>query len=161
MRGVVPACRSLDAMSIFALTAEDAARVRTRRGEVRRGRCLVAQPRTRAARAASAARRRSVSPCRAPAQLEFFGNAAYAQLFDASRRSGCAVSAAKPSKSTSTPLLEAARLLYEGPWVAERYLATESLLDSHPEAMLDVTRRIISGRRAARRRSTPFARSTG
>ena len=43
------------------------------------------------------------------------------------------------------PLLETARLLYEGPWVAERYLATESLLASRPEAMLDVTRQIISG----------------
>jgi allophanate hydrolase len=43
------------------------------------------------------------------------------------------------------PLLEAARLLYEGPWVAERYLATESLLATRPETMLDVTRQIISG----------------
>jgi allophanate hydrolase len=42
------------------------------------------------------------------------------------------------------PLLETARLLYEGPWVAERYLATESLLTRKPEAMLDVTRRINS-----------------
>jgi hypothetical protein len=32
------------------------------------------------------------------------------------------------------PLLEAARLLYEGPWVAERYLATEALLTTRPEA---------------------------
>ena len=43
------------------------------------------------------------------------------------------------------PLLEAARLLYEGPWVAERYLATESLLTQQPDAMLPVTRQIIEG----------------
>ena len=37
------------------------------------------------------------------------------------------------------PLLETARLLYEGPWVSERYLATESLLSRKPEALLPVT----------------------
>ena len=39
--------------------------------------------------------------------------------------------------------VHAARLLYEGPWVTERYLATETLLRTQPEAMLEVTRRII------------------
>ncbi len=46
--------------------------------------------------------------------------------------SGCANSAAKPCEVDIEPLLETARLLYEGPWVAERYLATESLLTSQP-----------------------------
>jgi allophanate hydrolase len=36
-----------------------------------------------------------------------------------------------------------ARLLYEGPWVAERYSATKSLLETRPEEMLPVTRSII------------------
>jgi len=83
MRGVVPACRSLDAMSIFALTAEDAARVAAvavkfdaldswsraaqlpaRRGWGRGEKFRFAVPR--------------------PGQLEFFGNSSYADLFDAS-----------------------------------------------------------------------------
>ena len=78
------------------------------------------------------------------AQLEFFGNTSYAELFDASvqrlRELG-----GEPHEVDIEPLLETARLLYEGPWVAERYLATESLLAARPEAMLDVTRQIISG----------------
>ena len=78
------------------------------------------------------------------AQLEFFGNAAYAKLFDASvqrlRDLG-----GEACEVDIEPLLETARLLYEGPWVAERYLATESLLTSQPDAMLEVTRQIISG----------------
>ena len=41
------------------------------------------------------------------------------------------------------PFTEAARLLYEGPWVAERFLVIESLLRSHPEAVHPVTRGII------------------
>jgi allophanate hydrolase len=143
MRGVVPACRSLDAMSIFALTAEDAA--------------LVARVAVKfdADDAWSRAAGRAVRPGfgRAPTfrfavpravQLEFFGNAAYAKLFDAAvqrlRDLG-----GEPCEVDIEPLLSTARLLYEGPWVAERYLATESLLTSQPDAMLEVTRQIISG----------------
>ena len=143
MRGVVPACRSLDALSIFALTAEDAAKV--------------AQVAVKFD-AADAWSRRAGKPARGgwgggatfrfaiprPAQLEFFGNDAYATLFAASieRLAGLG---GQPVEVDIAPLLETARLLYEGPWVAERYLATESLLTTQPQAMLEVTRRIISG----------------
>jgi allophanate hydrolase len=41
------------------------------------------------------------------------------------------------------PFYEAARLLYDGPWVAERYIAARSLIASAPEAMHPVTRQII------------------
>jgi len=41
------------------------------------------------------------------------------------------------------PFYEAARLLYEGPWVAERYAAAEKLVASSPESMHPVTRAII------------------
>src|SRR5262249_40903490 len=41
------------------------------------------------------------------------------------------------------PFYETARLLYEGPWVAERYAVAESLIASSPEAMHPVTREII------------------
>ena len=50
------------------------------------------------------------------------------------------------------PFYETARLLYEGPWVAERYIVVKSLLASSPEgAILPVTREII---RAAGKRPT-------
>jgi allophanate hydrolase len=143
MRGVVPACRSLDAMSIFALTAEDAAQV---------ARIAVkfdaADPWSRTAgRAARAGFGRAPTfrfAVPRASQLEFFGNAAYANLFDAAvqrlRDLG-----GEACEVDIEPLLSTARLLYEGPWVAERYLATEPLLASQPDAMLDVTRQIISG----------------
>ena len=41
------------------------------------------------------------------------------------------------------PFYETARLLYEGPWVAERYLAAQKLIASSPESMHPVTREII------------------
>ncbi len=43
------------------------------------------------------------------------------------------------------PFAEIARLLYEGPWVAERYAATKPLIETHPEALYPVTRAIIEG----------------
>jgi allophanate hydrolase len=36
-------------------------------------------------------------------------------------------------------------LLYEGPWVAERYAAIQSFIEKTPEALFPVTRQIISG----------------
>ena len=46
------------------------------------------------------------------------------------------------------PFYEAARLLYEGPWVAERYAVTRAMIASAPEAMHPVTREImLSGSR--------------
>ena len=41
------------------------------------------------------------------------------------------------------PFYAAARLLYEGPWVAERYLTIRALIASSPESILPVTRQII------------------
>src|SRR5262249_43822695 len=43
------------------------------------------------------------------------------------------------------PFYEAARLLYEGPWVAERYLTARALIASAPQGMHPVTRQIILG----------------
>jgi allophanate hydrolase len=143
MRGVVPACRSLDAMSIFALTAADARRIAAV--------ALKFDPEDPWSRVAGRAPR--VGWGGAPGfrfgvpradQLEFFGNAAYASLF-AGSVAGLQSRGGEPVEIDIDPLLETARLLYEGPWVAERYLATERLISRKPEALLPVTRQIIEG----------------
>ena len=46
-----------------------------------------------------------------------------------------------------TPFLEAARLLYEGPWVAERYVAIQGFIDAQPDAVFPPVRTIIEGGR--------------
>ena len=143
MRGVVPACRSLDAMSIFALTAEDAARVAAVAVKFDAADAWSRKAQLPARRGwGGGAKFRFAVP--RSAQLEFFGNTPYAELFDASVQRLAELGGERREVDIE-PLLETARLLYEGPWVAERYLATESLLNSRPEAMLDVTRQIISG----------------
>lgn len=154
-RGIVPACRTLDAVSIFALTAEDAARV-----------CRVAE----GFDAADAYSRRI--PDSAPRvhfthgpfrfgiprseQLQFFGNAEYAHLFEAAvlqlRRLG-----GESVAIDFTAFIESSRLFYEGPWLAERYLVIEALLRDAPEALHPVTREVIEA--AGRTRATEAFRA--
>jgi allophanate hydrolase len=143
-RGVVPACRSLDAVSIFALTAEDAERV------------LAVAAGFDAADEYS----RPLAPHgfdfgRAPGfrfgvpmqkDLEFFGNAEAERLF------GEAVARMQTLGGTAVeidlaPFLETARLLYGGPWVAERYLAIRDFFDAQPDKVFPPVRDIIAGGR--------------
>src|SRR5262249_27562 len=41
------------------------------------------------------------------------------------------------------PFLEAAKLLYEGPWVAERWAAVGAFITAHPDKVHPVTRAIV------------------
>jgi allophanate hydrolase len=139
--GVVPACRTIDTISVFTLNAEDAFRV----GRVAEG-FDPDEPYSRRPQAAPRGAPLTHGHFRfgvpRPEHLQFFGNEEYPRLFDAAvarleRLGGQRV------LIDFTPFLDAARLLYEGPWVAERYLATESILRRAPQALLPVTRQII------------------
>jgi allophanate hydrolase len=135
--GVVPACRSLDCVSIFALTAEDAASVLG----VAEG-YDAEDPYSRKMTDASIASLRFGIPRRE--QLQFFGDTEYARLFEEAaghleRLGGIRV------EIDFAPFLEAARLLYEGPWVAERYAAIGAFMEKNPDALYPVTRQIIAG----------------
>ena len=79
--GVVPACRTLDCVSVFALTVEDAYKVLCRRGAARSGGSLFAN--LRAAPACGAARPSSPSACRPRATCKFFGDEAMRSGFEA------------------------------------------------------------------------------
>jgi allophanate hydrolase len=138
-RGVVPACRSLDCVSVFALTAQDAASVL----DVAEG-FDAEDPYARKVGNAAIPSLRFGVPRRE--QLEFFGDSEYARLFDAS------IARLESSGGVRVdidfaPFLDAARLLYEGPWVAERYAAVGRFMDAHPEALFPVTAQIIAGGR--------------
>jgi allophanate hydrolase len=52
---------------------------------------------------------------------------------------------AKIEEIDISPLLETARLLYEGPWVAERYAAVGAFIENNPDKVHPVTREIILG----------------
>ena len=111
----------------------------------RRERRLFAAP-FRAACAVGAAERPAArrSPRR---QRQFFGDAEAEAAFarDVDRRRSRSAPGSSSSTSSRSPRSRA--LLYEGPWVAERYAATKPLIESRPEALHPVTRAIIEGAR--------------
>ncbi|MCO6414300.1 MAG: allophanate hydrolase, partial [Thiogranum sp.] len=138
-RGVVPACRSLDCVSIFALSAEDAGRVLDL--------CEAFDAQDAYARAVPVAvpalnpRRFRFGVPRAD-QLEFFGNDEAARLF-AQAVERLEALGGECVTIDFAPFLSTARLLYEGPWVSERYLAIEAFIEAQADALHPVTRRII------------------
>jgi allophanate hydrolase len=139
--GMVPACRTLDCVSVFAFTTDDASAVLSvlagfdPKDPYSRRRPL-SKPGTLPAPARVGVPR--------PGQRMFFSDkrsaADYAAAIDRLARLG-----ARIEEIDIEPFYEAARLLYEGPWVAERYAATRALIASAPEAMHPVTREIILG----------------
>ena len=140
LRGVVPACRSLDCISIFAPSVEDAVAVFDVAASFD-----AADPYSRSAPARDAelpAAPRLGVP--AESELEFFGDAEYRRLFRQALQS-LAGMAQRVVEIPFAPFRKAAELLYGGPWLAERLHAVEDLLRRDPDAILPVTRSIISG----------------
>lgn len=139
-RGVVPACRSLDCVSIFALTAEDAAQVYAAALGGDADPVYGRVPLPHGFDFGSSAPFRFGVP-RAD-QLAFFGDDAYAGLFGAAAERLERLGGVRRIVDFE-PFFEAARLLYEGPWVAERYHAIRAFIVRRPDALLPVIREII------------------
>ena len=136
-RGLVPACRSLDCVSIFALTATDALNVY----EVARG--FDAED----AYSRAAAPGVTAFPGRlrigVPNSPEFFGDRLQAQEY-ARAVARATEQGTKIVQIDFSAFAETAALLYQGPWVAERYAAIEAWMRDRPEA-LDPTVRAVIG----------------
>lgn len=138
--GLVPACRTLDCISVFALTVDDAA--------------LALSVMTGPDQADPFSRDRplgALTPFPANlrlgmprnGQLIFFGDKkAEAAYGDALKR--WTALGAELVEFDLEPFYETARLLYEGPWVAERYLVIKNLLASAPDSIHPVTREITA-----------------
>lgn len=136
-RGLVPACRSLDCVSSFTRTAEDARCVDT----------VIAgfDP-------ADPFSRESVPDIRLrdeirigiprAEQLQFGGDPEAEALFREARERLASLGV-REAEVDMTPLLQAADLLYSGPWVAERAVALERLLREQPAAIHPVVRAIV------------------
>lgn len=138
--GVVPACRTLDCVSIFALTAADAADVLAvaARYDEADGYSKTMGPAS--ASLAEAASFRFGVP--SPDWLNFFGNEAGPASFAAAVRSMEAIGGVAVEIDFAI-LAETARLLYEGPWVAERYAAIAEFIEREPHALLPVFKQIV------------------
>ncbi len=140
--GVVPACRTLDCVSVFAMTVEDAWAVL----EVIAG----TDPSDAFSRPIRPGQPGAVPPklrigVPRPADLDFDGDAAAQASFTEAVARAEALGASLVQLDMA-PLYETAKLLYDGPWVAERYLAIQDLLGRDPEAILPVIREVIASR---------------
>lgn len=137
--GVVPACRTLDTISVFALTAADAAQVlAVAEGED------ASDPYSRTLPPAgynfgAAASFRFGLP-RAE-DLEFHGNPQGPALF-AQAVAQLQALGGTPVEIDLRPFRAVATLLYEGPWVAERYAAIRPFIEKQPQSLHPVTRAI-------------------
>jgi allophanate hydrolase len=143
-RGVVPACRSLDCVSIFALRVGDASSA----AEVA-GAFDPADPYSRAAGFADTAAAipnftRGAFRFGVPAagDLEWFGDALSPAAF-AGAVSRLEALGGTRVETDFGPFRSAAALLYDGPWVAERWVAIREFHARRADAILPVTRRII------------------
>jgi allophanate hydrolase len=143
--GVVPACRSLDCVSIFTTDVPDAAVVL----DVIEGFDPAdAWSRPVSGNASYSADRYSQTRLAAPiaAELDFEGDDAMRDAFDvAVARAGELAENITPI--TIGPLLEAGELLYHGPWVAERLAEMEGFLAAHPDDVLPITRQVTEAGR--------------
>jgi len=141
--GMVPACRTLDTISVFARDVATAFRVTTVAAAYD---AADAWSRPLPAPSLSTAPPSLRVGVPHPAQRKFFGDAA-AEASYAADLERLAALGAQIVEVDFEPLHAVARLLYEGPWVAERYAATRALLEASPSSFHPVTRKIIEGAR--------------
>ena len=140
--GVVPACRTLDCTTFFTATAAEASRLLgLTTGLDARDDYSRANPQWNDADAFGVPR--AGFRFGVPERLEFLGCTEGPTLFDATVRAlqdlgGHAVAI------DFEPFLEAARLLYDGPWVAERYSVAGALIERAPDAVLPVIRDVLA-----------------
>ncbi len=134
----VPACRSVDSLTVFALTAEDALEV------LEAG--LHHNPDHAFSRAMPAATPLPHRPLRCgipqPGQLRFFGAPELADLFEASIATARALGWVVQEVDLA-PYFAAGDLLFAGSWLAERYGAVRALLEASPEALDPIVRGIV------------------
>ena len=139
--GVLPACKTLDCVSVFALNSDDAFAVLG----------VVAgpdqnDPYSRARTLGSLGTPPTTLRIAVPNESgrHFFGDrqseASFLTAIALLRNLGAEI-----VEIDVSPLLEAARLLYEGPWVAERYAAVGDFIATHSNEIHPVTRDIILG----------------
>jgi allophanate hydrolase len=142
--GVVPACRTLDCVSVFSETALDAALVLNAARGLDEQDPYSRVPHTGAGAApwSAAAIFRFGVP--AASSLEFYGDAHNPDLYQAAVARLVSLGG-QPVEFDLAPFLAVAQLLYKGPWVAERYAAIATFIKSHADKMDPVVARIISG----------------
>ena len=135
MRGVVPACRSLDCVSVLALTASDAETVLSVAAGYDAG-----DPYSRKSQRWVLPRRLRIGVLSSLDLIDDPFRALYRGAVERLERLGNST-----VEIDIAPLLEAAKLLYGGPWVAERFAAVGQFINDNRDAVHPIVRDIILG----------------
>lgn len=138
-RGVVPACRSLDCVTVFAASCGEGSAVR----RIAQG-FDAADPFSRAQTAHILPLTGLRVGVPAPADREFYGDIRAAALYERAL-AGIAELGAELVEIDFVPFRDSAKLLYGGPWVAERFAALEDFLARHADAFDPTVRTIVEG----------------
>lgn len=141
--GVVPACQSLDCVSVFAYNTDDANTVLAVAEGLDQDDPYSRQNPfdnlTHGYGVHDGAVKAGIIPID---QLKFFGDGDYQRAYDETLKS-LSSSGFELVELDYRPFDEVARLLYEGPWVAERYIATQPLIDESPDSIHETVRAVI------------------
>ncbi|MFM0086813.1 allophanate hydrolase [Paraburkholderia sediminicola] len=135
-RGVVPACRSLDTISVFAHDVDDAWRVFN---EIACFDPLDGYSR----KVPGLGLLRGAPRIGVPDHVEFYGDAAANQAFSAALDTLSTHLHLVPTPIDFQPLKQVSALLYDGPWVAERRAALGSFFETHHAAIHPVVATVI------------------
>ncbi|SPB17096.1 amidase [Caballeronia novacaledonica] len=139
--GVVPACRTLDCVTYFTVTASEASTLLALTAAHDPADAYSrANPQWNDAAAFGKVERFRFG---VPRQLEFAGCDESPALF-ANARAALEAIGGEAVEIDFAPFIEAARLLYEGPWVAERYSVAGALMEAQPDAVLPVIRDVLA-----------------
>ncbi|MGR9108574.1 MAG: allophanate hydrolase, partial [Gammaproteobacteria bacterium] len=138
--GLVPACKSLDCVSLFSRSVAEAAYLFDLLNVLDRD-----DRYARENRALLEGIEHGSAGCRIGVpkheQLEFFGDGESPLLFrsaiDRFEKLGATI-----EEIDFAPFLEAATMLYEGPWIAERYAGIRLFLEANPGALHPVTEQV-------------------
>lgn len=136
--GVVPACRTLDCVSIFALNAQDGELLLDTAGGFDPG-----DPYSQPAVDVSLPTGNRIGVPKLE-QLLFFGDANYETAWEKALED-LELKGWQIETIDFEPFLQAARLLYEGPWVSERTAALKDFLITNADDFFPATRKIIGG----------------
>ena len=136
--GVVPACRTLDCVSIFAKNTQDALNLL----QVAQGFDVLDAYSREGLNQIENWPENFTFGVPKQNQLAFFNDNESPQLFlqaviKLEAMGGTAV------EIDFSPFIETAKLLYDGPWVAERYAAIKDFFDAKPDAIFPITKQII------------------
>jgi allophanate hydrolase len=142
IRGIVPACRSIDCVAVFAQTITDAGRVLQLIEGFDEAEPY-SRPIAQSKRKIASSLNDAVVAIPDSKNLEFFGceqsRAAFASTIEDLRKR-----AARVVEVDFRPFREVAQMIYSGPRMAERYASVGAFLESHPKSVHPVTYKVIS-----------------